>query len=131
MIDELKKYSDAQNCPVRNVLDRIADKWSLLILMLLNNFGKMRFNQIRSTIGEISQKMLSQSLRKLEADGLVTRTVFPEIPPRVEYELTEMGKSLLPIITELARWAQGNMHAILDSRQHYTAQANSWQKIAE
>jgi DNA-binding HxlR family transcriptional regulator len=115
----LKNYNFDPACPVRNVLDRFGDKWSILIIIILGEAGKMRFNGLHKTIGDISQKMLTTTLRTLEADGLISRKVFPEIPPRVEYELTEMGKSLVPHITRLSAWADEHMPAIKRSRKKY------------
>lgn len=96
------------DCPVRNVLDRFGDKWSILVLLILGSKDKMRFTELNKEIGDVSQKMLTVTLRTLEADGLIIRTVFPEIPPRVEYEVTKLGKSLLPYINGLTQWA--NLH---------------------
>ncbi len=115
----LKKYSDTDHCPVRNVLERFGDKWSLLVLMLLEDVQILRFSEINSYIRTISQKMLAVTLKTLEADGLVKRTVYPQIPPKVEYELTPMGKSLLPHLHELAQWAVVNMEQIKVSRLQY------------
>lgn len=113
----LKKYSDHENCPIRNVLDRFGDKWSVLILMLLEEEEVLRFGEIFGYIKTISQKMLSVTLKTLEADGLVKRTVYPQIPPKVEYELTSMGRSLLPHLHGLVGWAQNNMVEIRDTRK--------------
>ncbi|MDJ1500427.1 helix-turn-helix domain-containing protein [Xanthocytophaga agilis] len=107
------------NCPVRHVLDRFGDKWSVLILIMLDEKGTLRFNALHHTIPDISQKMLTVTLRTLEADGLITRKIYPEIPPRVEYQLTEMGSSLIPYIDGLAKWALQNMPHILRSRDQY------------
>jgi DNA-binding HxlR family transcriptional regulator len=115
----LKKFSDADHCPVRNVLERFGDKWSLLVLMLLEDGQVLRFSEISGYIQAISQKMLAVTLKSLEADGLVKRTVYPQIPPKVEYELTPMGKSLLPYLHDLAYWALVNMDEIKASRQLY------------
>lgn len=115
----LKKYSDTDHCPVRNVLERFGDKWSLLVLMLLEDGKILRFSEINGYIQTISQKMLSVTLKTLEADGLIRRTVYPQIPPKVEYELTPMGKSLLPHLHDLAQWALVNMDQIKASRQQY------------
>ncbi len=95
-------------CPIRNVLSRFGDKWSMLVLFLLNRSetGVMRFNEIRRFMSDCSQKMLSQTLKNLEQSHLVRREVFPEVPPRVEYSLTETGKSLMPAITALIDWGQ-------------------------
>ena len=123
MENNLDIFLDKVNCPVRQVLDRFGDKWSTLILLMLDKKGTMRFNQLNSTIGDISQKMLTVSLRTLEADGLISRKVYPEIPPRVEYQLTEMGKSLMPHLESLAAWAEQNIGAILQSREKFAPKA--------
>ncbi len=95
-------------CPIRNVISRFGDKWSMLVLFLLNRSetGVMRFNEIRRFMSDCSQKMLSQTLKNLEQSHLVHREVFPEVPPRVEYSLTDTGKSLMPAITALIEWGQ-------------------------
>jgi DNA-binding HxlR family transcriptional regulator len=111
-------YDDA-NCPVRQVLDRIGDKWSSLVILHLGEYGMMRFNGLSQAIGDISQKMLTVTLRNLEADGLVSRKAFAEIPPRVEYELTPLGESLVPLLKQLVDWADTNMGAIKGSRTQY------------
>lgn len=110
-----------ENCPIRQVLDRFGDKWSILIIITLGKAGILRFNELSQSIGDISQKMLTVTLRTLEADGLVSRKMYPEIPPRVEYQLTESGKSLLPHITALTAWADEHMQAILKSRKRQAA----------
>ncbi len=112
----LKVFSDEETCPVRNVLDRFGDKWSVLILLALGEVEKMRFTELHKTIGSISQKMLTSTLRTLEADGLIIRTIFPEIPPRVEYKITERGSSLLVHIYGLVDWAKKNMSDIQECR---------------
>lgn len=121
----LKNYAPNVACPVRNVLDRIGDKWSILIISILAERGKTRFNEIQRGIGDISQKMLTTTLRILEADGLVSRKVYAEIPPRVEYGLTAMGESLVPHIVGLAAWADEHMPAIKKSRKHYEKRTES------
>src|ERR1700691_6129004 len=99
------KLHRAEACPaVREVLNRVGDKWSVQIVALLGE-GSMRFSELRRAIEGISQRMLTLTLRGLERDGLLTRTVFPEIPPRVDYELTRLGKTLLEPIQALAEWA--------------------------
>jgi DNA-binding HxlR family transcriptional regulator len=113
---KLKKYSNAEHCPVRNVVDRIGDKWSILILLLLEEENVLRFNEIHKYIETISQKMLTVTLKTLQADGLVIRTVYPQIPPKVEYELSNRGRTLLPHLHGLVKWAEGNMKDIIDSR---------------
>lgn len=117
MENKVKNYADEEHCPVRNVLDRFGDKWSMLVLMLLSDMEVLRFNEIHKYIGTISQKMLTVTLKKLEADGLVERKAYPEIPPRVEYSLTKRAKTLMPIIQDLAQWANKNMADIQDSRR--------------
>ncbi|WP_159520966.1 winged helix-turn-helix transcriptional regulator [Sunxiuqinia indica] len=118
---ELTKYSNAEQCPVRNVVDRIGDKWSLLVLLLLEEGEVMRFMEIQKAIETISQKMLTVTLKALEADGLVERTVYPQIPPKVEYKLTERGKSLLPHLHGLVTWAVENMNNIRESRKQFAS----------
>ena len=105
-------------CPTRLVLDRIADKWAVLILDLLRT-GPMRFNQIRRTIKGISQKVLSQTLKKLERDGLISRAVFATVPVTVEYALTPLGRTLTETIAALAHWAENNIEAVLAAQQAY------------
>ncbi len=122
--ENYKNYSLVENCPVRNVLDRVGDKWSILIISILGERGTLRFNQLNHTIGNISQKMLTVTLKTLEADGLVSRKIYPEIPPKVEYTLTPLGISLLPAIEILTSWAKENMPAIMVSRKQYNAQQN-------
>jgi DNA-binding HxlR family transcriptional regulator len=105
---------------VREVLDRVGDKWSVLAIALLGG-GTRRFNELRRTIEGISQRMLTLTLRGLERDGLVTRTVFPTVPPRVEYSLTPLGRTLLQTVTELANWASSNGQAIQQARVAFDA----------
>ena len=105
------------NCPVRQVLDHIGDKWSTLVILMLGKHGIVRFNQLLQVIGDISQKMLTVTLRSLEADGLVSRKVYAVIPPRVEYELTDMGRSLLPLVRALEGWAEENIDEIKRNRE--------------
>ena len=107
------------NCPVRNVLSRIGDKWSMLVLFTLENNRCQCFKELQRNIPDISQKMLTTTLKMLEGDGLIHREVFPEVPPRVEYSLTEKGKSLLPLIDNLLSWASENMDDIIESRRQY------------
>ena len=107
------------NCPIRNVLSRVGDKWSMLVLFTLENYDCQRFKELQRNIPDISQKMLTATLKMLEGDGLIHREVFPEIPPCVEYSLTEKGKSLLPLIDNLLSWASENMEDIIESRKQY------------
>ncbi|GCB33908.1 winged helix-turn-helix transcriptional regulator [Bacteroides faecalis] len=113
----MKNFHPTGNCPVRDVISRLGDKWSMLVLITLNANGTMRFSDIHKTIDDISQRMLTVTLRTLEADGLVERKVYAEVPPRVEYYLTETGGSLIPHIEGLVRWALKNMDVILEHRQ--------------
>jgi DNA-binding HxlR family transcriptional regulator len=116
----LEDELDIKNCPVRKVLDRFGDKWSLLILLILGKKETLRFTEINKAIGpDISQKMLTATLRTLEADGFIKRTIYPEIPPKVEYTITALGKSLVPLIDKLEKWAKLNMPAIEKSRKKY------------
>ena len=103
------------DCPIRNILARLCDKWSLLVIYTLNKAGKevMRFKELQREIPDISQKMLTVTLRTLEEDGYITRTVYPEVPPRVEYALTPRTHSLLPHINALISWALENKDAII------------------
>mgnify|MGYP001684927764 FL=1 len=107
------------NCPVRNVLSRVGDKWSMLVLFTLEVNERQRFKELQRNIPDISQKMLTATLKMLEADALILREAFPEIPPRVEYSLTDKGKSLLPLIDNLLVWASENMDDIIEARKNY------------
>jgi len=108
-----------ESCPaVREVLNRVGDKWSVQIVDMLGE-GPMRFSELRRSIEGISQRMLTLTLRGLERDGLVTRTVFPEIPPRVDYELTKLGKTLLEPISALAEWAAEHRTSIHEAREQF------------
>lgn len=119
--ENLKKYVVIEDCPVRNVLDRVGDKWSILVISILGEGGTLRFNELNSVIGTISQKMLTVTLKTLEADGLVSRKIYPQVPPRVEYTLTPLGESLLPAMSLLVDWAMQNMSAIRASREEYSS----------
>lgn len=113
----MKDFHPTGNCPIRDVLSRLGNKWSMLILVTLNANGIMRFSDIHKTIADVSQRMLTVTLRTLEADGLVARKVYAEVPPRVEYCLTDRGESLMPRLQSLVEWAVENMPEILDSRE--------------
>ena len=106
------------DCPVRGVLDKISDKWSMLLVMTLAS-GPMRFNQLRREIPDISQKMLTQTLRELQRDGMVARAVFDTKPPSVEYRLTPMGESIIVPFGHLIRWANENHPQIDEARQSF------------
>ncbi|EHG17434.1 winged helix-turn-helix transcriptional regulator [Prevotella histicola] len=107
------------NCPIRNVLSRVGDKWSMLVLFTLESNNNQRFKELQRNIPDISQKMLATTLKMLEADGLILRVAFSEIPPRVEYSLTKKGESLLPLINNLISWASDNMEDIIESRRNF------------
>lgn len=111
---------EAESCPVRDVLDRIGDKWSLLILCALAD-GKLRFMDIKRAIGDVSQRMLTQTLRHLERDGYITRRVYLSVPPRVEYELSDLGRSLLVPLQQLIAWAETHHPEIAAARERYDA----------
>ncbi len=115
----LGKEEHHEFCPVRDIMDRFGDKWSLLAILNLGNSGKTRFNELKGKIEGISQRMLTVTLRSLERDGLITRTIYAEVPPRVEYELTQLGKGLLQQIMELAQWASNSMDEIVKARMDY------------
>lgn len=119
MTKNLEKYSIIEICPIRNVVSRFGNKWSFLIILLLSENGSTRFGQLGKLIPDISTKVLSNTLRVLEADGLLKRTVFPEVPVRVEYELTDTGRSLVPIILSLTEWAQSHMSSIMQHRKDF------------
>lgn len=110
---------DSGGCQAtREILDRIGDKWSLYIIASLAN-GKRRFNALRRNIEGISQRMLTLTLRGMERDGIVTRTVYPTIPPRVEYELTELGRTLLVPVMALVNWANDNQFTIAEAHKRF------------
>lgn len=113
-----KHVSHSSCLAVREVLNRVGDKWSVLIVQLLAD-GPKRFSELRRMIEGISQRMLTLTLKGLERDGLVTRTVYPTIPPRVEYQLTDLGRTLRKPIQSLAKWAQENRERIQQSRDRY------------
>ncbi|MGO4700637.1 winged helix-turn-helix transcriptional regulator [Dyella sp. 2RAB6] len=113
------------NCrATRDILDRIADKWSVFVIAMLRD-GPRRFNELRRDVTGISQRMLTLTLRALERDGLVTRTMYPTIPPRVDYELTELAKGLLGPVMELVMWAEANKELIAAARKSFDEEAES------
>ena len=113
-----KEIRDAlfPDCPIRNVLVRVGDKWSLLVLYNLQHREPVRFKELQRQIPDISQKSLTQTLRTLEEDGFVSREVFPEVPPRVEYSLTARAHSFLPLVENMINWAKENMDEIIKDR---------------
>lgn len=116
-----KEVRDAlfPDCPIRNVLSRVGDKWSLLVLYSLQHREPVRFKELQRQIPDISQKSLTQTLRTLEVDGFVTREVFPEVPPRVEYSLTPRALSFLPLVENIIKWAMENMEEIIKDREKH------------
>lgn len=106
-------------CPVRNVVARFGNKWSLLVLLVIEEEGIVRFNELGKLIPDISTRVLSKTLKMLEADGLIDRKIFVQVPPKVEYSLTETGKSLIPLIMQLTEWAKNNMQSVLSHRAEY------------
>lgn len=112
------QWDSREDCDVRQILDRIADKWSLLVVALLER-RTMRFNELRREIDGISQRMLSVTLRHLERDGLIDRTVYPEVPPKVEYRLTDLGCSLLDTIQPLVEWTEKHQVQIAQAREAF------------
>jgi len=115
------KYKTMQ-CPITNVLDRISDKWSIHTIILLGKSEKLRFSELMKGIHGISQRMLTVTLRSLEEDGLLTRQVYAQIPPKVEYQLTDLGRSLLSQLINLSEWASENMTKIFESRERYSCE---------
>ena len=104
-----EKNTIIEICPVRNVIARFGNKWALLVILILSENKVLRFSELKKMIPDVSSRMLSSTLRTLEADGLVSRKVYPEVPPKVEYSLTETGLSLVPFIVQLTEWAQKHM----------------------
>jgi DNA-binding HxlR family transcriptional regulator len=100
---------------IRQVLDRIGDKWTVLVISTLSA-GSLRYSDVQASIPGISQRMLTETLKRLEFDGLITRTAYPEVPPRVEYELTDLGRSLLDAVTAMAAWAAAHHTEIASNR---------------
>lgn len=115
---------DTADCPVRNVLDRIGDQWSLLVLLTLVH-GTLRFTELQRAIGDISKRVLADTLRKLERDGFVSRKVYPTVPQKVEYRLLPLGKSLAAQLKPLVDWANDNQAAVRKARTAYKSPARS------
>ena len=112
-------HSTNHYCPVTDVIDRISDKWSVHAIIMLGRNEKLRFGELKKGIQGISQRMLTVTLKHLEQDGLLTRTVYPQIPPKVEYQLTDLGRSLLGQLIQLSEWASENMNHILRAREEH------------
>ncbi len=109
-----------KNCPTRMVLDRIADKWTILLVGALATETK-RFSELKKELDGISQKMLTQTLRALERDGVVSRKVYPSVPPKVEYSLTALGNTLVELLDGIAKWSENNIASVLESQKAYDA----------
>ncbi|GAB7189468.1 helix-turn-helix domain-containing protein [Kineococcus sp. NUM-3379] len=108
-------------CPIAPVVEIVFSRWTTPILWQLHTRGTQRFNDLRGLVGGITAKVLTQRLRQLERDGLVTRTTYPEIPPRVEYRITDLGASLAPVFAALVTWSEGHLHDVADARHAYDA----------
>lgn len=121
----MKKKEDTGSiieiCPVRNVIARFGNKWALLTVLIIGEQQVVRFNELNRLIPDVSSRVLSSTLRTLEADGFVSRKIYPVVPPKVEYRLTETGESLLPLIRQLTEWAHTNMKKVMDHRRKYEA----------
>ena len=116
-----EKNTIIEICPVRNVIARFGNKWALLVILILSENKVLRFSELKKMIPDVSSRMLSSTLRTLEADGLVSRKVYPEVPPKVEYSLTETGLSLVPFIVQLTEWAQKHMKSIVKHWEEFEA----------
>ena len=121
---------ESDNCPMRELLDRIGDTWTLLIVLNLGA-GKQRFSELKRRVSGISQRMLTQTLRHLERDGMLTRAVFPTNPPSVEYELTDLGFSMLDAIRALIEWTAANQTEIAAARQAYDQKQKAFLESGE
>lgn len=110
--ENLKKYAGIDACPIRNIISRFSGKWSMLILCVLAENEATRFNEIGKAIPDISPKVLTETLKNLEAAGLLSRRLYAEVPPHVEYSLTDLGKSLMPLLGALIEWAIENRHSM-------------------
>jgi DNA-binding HxlR family transcriptional regulator len=111
-------------CPSRRLLDTIGDKWASLVIVALGVYGPLRYSELSKRIAGVSQKMLTQTLRNLERDGLLTRTVTPSVPLRTDYELTRLGDSLVDLLRHLKEWAEEHMREVDDARATYDARSN-------
>jgi DNA-binding HxlR family transcriptional regulator len=122
------EYTPA-NCHAREMLARIGDKWSVYVIHVLGDAGTLRFNEIRSEVDGISQRMLTVTLRGMERDGLVRRAVYPEVPPRVEYTLTPLGKTLRQLVRGLVAWSQAHLTEVDTARAEYDARNGKPPKV--
>ena len=122
MLKKEEKNSIIEICPVRNVVSRFGNKWALLVVLVLSEQKIVRFNELCRLIPDVSSRVLAGTLKTLEADGLVARKVYPVVPPKVEYRLTDIGQSLVPFIVQLTEWAQTNMKSIVKHRKKFEAE---------
>lgn len=118
------KNSVIEICPIRNVIARFGNKWAFLVLYTINENEVVRFSELCKAIPDVSSRMLSETLRVLEADGFISRKVYPVVPPKVEYRLTQLGASLIPHIVALTEWAQQNMDEIVANRKSFRRKRN-------
>jgi DNA-binding HxlR family transcriptional regulator len=118
------------NCHAREMLARVGDKWSVYVIHVLGDAGTLRFNELRSRVDGISQRMLTVTLRGMERDGLVTRTVYPEVPPRVEYALTRLGRTLRQLVRGLVDWSGAHLTEVDSARAAYDARNRRTVKAA-
>lgn len=123
MLKKEEKNSIIEICPVRNVIARFGNKWALLVVLVISEHECVRFNELCRLIPDISSRVLSSTLKTLEADALITRKIYPTVPPKVEYRLTEIGRSLVPLIAQLTEWAQTNMKTIVKHRKAFETEA--------
>lgn len=122
MLKKEDRNSIIEICPVRNVIARFGNKWALLVVLVMSEHECVRFNELCRLIPDISSRVLSGTLKTLETDALVSRKVYPTVPPKVEYRLTEIGRSLVPLIAQLTEWAQANMKTIVRHRKAFDSE---------
>lgn len=122
---------EPMGCRAHEVLARVGDKWSVYVIHVLGETGTLRFSELRRRVEGISQRMLTVTLRSLERDGLVSRTMYPEVPPRVEYALTPLALTLRDIVGQLVRWSQNHLVEIDAARDRYDAQVPGWAQTEE
>lgn len=115
-----EKNTFIEMCPVRNIVARFGNKWAILIILEINEKGVARFNELCKMIPDVSPRVMSGTLKTLEADDIIARKIYPVVPPKVEYRLTDVGKSLLPLIAQLTEWAQNHMKTIVKHRNKFT-----------
>ena len=116
----------AANCHAREMLVRIADKWSMYVIHVLASESPLRFNELKRRVDGVSQRMLTVTLRGLERDGLVRRTMYPEVPPRVEYELTSLGETLRGIVCQIVTWSEAHLPEVDAARAEFDKSERSW-----